>query len=258
MKRIFVLVFISIIGFCGSIYGEETLKDGVYNEYSDDGKLLKTSVYNNGIPIMVLKFDLVEELNSWDDYFKDVTIINVKLTPDNFLTTRGAYTTHHPVRGLQQILKDKKMYFITGEPEYEGKKQYYGYLTLGNRPDYRFGFALDIISEEEPKFIMYFDSNRNGRLDDEIPLKRAQGSDCPIPPTTWGYSAMLNIPWNTLIVDSPYKGDFKIWFFINKIHWEKKQFSHYSRTQLKGRVRIDENDYTINLVDSNYNDANLY
>ena len=57
-----------------------------------------------------------------------------------------------------------------------------------------------------------------------------------------------------IIVDSPFQGKFRIWFFINNFQWDVKGFSHRTDTFLKGTVNWDGVEHTIYIRDQAEND----
>ena len=114
---------------------------------------------------------------------------------------------------------------------------------------------MDVIAPD--KMLMYFDFNKNGRLDDDGPPLASGGE--AIKPGEAGFASMLAIPWDKLIVDSPFQGKFKVWFFINNFQWGIKGFSHRSETFLRGTLVLDGVAHTIYIRDQaeNDNDADL-
>ncbi|MBF0522719.1 MAG: hypothetical protein HQL24_06655 [Candidatus Omnitrophica bacterium] len=144
---------------------------------------------------------------------------------------------------------------VTALPKFQGTEQLYGYLKLGNFPDNRFYFVMDVLAPD--KMLMYFDFNHNGRLDDDgAPLPNTGEA---IKPGEAGFATYLAIPWEKLIVDSPFQGNFKVWFFINNFQWENKGFSHSSHTFLRGMIDLNGVAHTIYMHDQaeNDNDADL-
>jgi len=221
--------------------------------------------------IIGLIFVLIACVNCWSqDEKKSITVLNgssdagvsivtVKLSPKTFtpIWRFGEERNMFFIDAIPCFLQGQKPDFITSEPVYQGAKQYYGSLKFGNSKNNVFGFALDVISEAKPEFVLYVDTNKDHNLNDEKPLRRGDGSDCPVSLKKWGYSAMVDIPWESLIVNSPYAGNFKAWFFISKGLWEKKMYDFYSRTQLIGDVLIDGKQYKIKLMDNEANDGDL-
>jgi hypothetical protein len=142
---------------------------------------------------------------------------------------------------------------LAQEPQYNGQQQWYGNMVLGNKERPRFFFVLDL--QEDNSFALYFDRNNNRDLTDDGPplLNKGSGSGGP-----GGFACELRIPWETLILDSPFDGDFEIWFSSNQAGWEQgHRLSHYSRTQLKGSVEVGGQRYAAVLADRGYNDADL-
>jgi hypothetical protein len=137
---------------------------------------------------------------------------------------------------------------IEREPEYGGVRRWYGHLDLGNRPQRRYYLALD--EQADGSFLLYFDRNQNGDLSDDGGPLRNMG--------TGPYAATVVLPWDRLIANSPFAGDFKIWFFVHEAGWRKGYFAnHYSRTQLRSEIVIDGTAYMALLVDRGVNDADL-
>jgi hypothetical protein len=151
-----------------------------------------------------------------------------------------------------QLTRDRSS-SISKEPAYRGREQWYGYINLGNRKNNRFHFALD--QQSDATWSLYFDKNNNGDLTDDGAPLRNQGSGAGGP---GGFACTISIPWPVLIEDSWFTGDFNIWFFSNESGWEHgKRVSHYSRTQLQGKIRIGNYDYMALLIDQGDNDADL-
>ena len=138
-------------------------------------------------------------------------------------------------------------------PVYSGHTQWYGELKLGNRNNNHFQFVLD--QRNDGRMFMYFDRNNNGDLtDDGQPLVN-QGSGNGGP---GGFACRIGVPWDMLVENSPFQGNFNIWFFSNKSGWKQGQrVSHYSQTQLEGKLRLGNREYTALLIDQGYNDADL-
>jgi hypothetical protein len=138
------------------------------------------------------------------------------------------------------------------EPAYEGSEQWYGVLTLGS-PVREFPFALDLLPNG--KFAIWFDADANGDLtDDGAPLtNKGSGDGGP-----GGFATTLRVAWRTLSAEAPFDGEFSIWFYSNKSGWARDhRASHYSRTQLKGKVAVGRDVYVAWIADSGYNDADL-
>jgi hypothetical protein len=104
--------------------------------------------------------------------------------------------------------------------------------------------------------LMYFDFNRNGRLDDDGPPLKNIGH---FKNGENGFATLIELPWDQLVDDAPYRDKFKIWYFVNSFQWANAGFSHSSRTQLKGTVDIGGVPYTVIIADQaeNDNDADL-
>ena len=150
-------------------------------------------------------------------------------------------------------LAEERYSSILKEPEYTGRKQWYGYMDLGNRKNRRYHFVLD--HQNSQILLLYFDRNNNLDLsDDGMPLRNTgSGSGAP-----GEFACRISIPWKQLILDAPFDDDFNIWFFSNRAGWENgRRVSHYSQTQLQGTIQIDGTEYTAWLVDRGPNDADL-
>ncbi len=195
----------------------------------------------------------------------DVNIINVVLDADHFTPFDGA---HDKTDGsipltwkgckpedVMSRLKKVKPDAVTAVPVFQGKEQLYGYLKLGNFEDNRFYFVMDVLAPDN--MLMYFDYNKDGRLDNDGPPSPNKGQR--IKPGAAGFATMLEVPWDKLIVDAPFKGVFKVWFFINNFQWAIKGFSHSSHTYLKGPIILNGVEWTIYLHDraENDNDGDL-
>ena len=155
------------------------------------------------------------------------------------------------VTDIMAKLKKKKPETITKEPQYQGKERLYGSLVLGTRKNNRFYFAMDISAPDS--MLMYFDFNNNGDLsDDGAPLKnsgtRKKGEA--------GFAAMLEVPWEQLVDNSPYHDKYLVWFFINGVQWANSGFSHSSRTQLLGKITLAGEPYRVILADRAESDNN--
>lgn len=145
---------------------------------------------------------------------------------------------------------------ITKIPTFKGSQQYYGTLNLGD-PVADYYFALDLQTKDSKQFfVMYFDQNHDGDLTNDGSAHQNQGSGSGAP---GDFATKLPVNWNTLIAAKTFGNtSFNIWFFSNQGGWPTLQVSHYSRTQLKGKVKLDKkHKYKAYLVDSGYNDANL-
>ena len=138
-------------------------------------------------------------------------------------------------------------------PDFKGREQWHGYIDLGNRDNKRFYFVLD--QQSDATWSLYFDKNNNGDLTDDGAPLRNRGSGAG---GAGGFACTISIPWPVLIEGSRFTGDFNIWFFSNRAGWEQgKRVSHYSRTQLQGKLRIGNHDYMALLIDQGDNDADL-
>lgn len=155
---------------------------------------------------------------------------------------------------IMNKLKKAKPKLIVSEPHYQGAQQLYGYLMLGNTLSQRFSFALDVRAPDD--MLMYFDFNRNGRLDDDGPPLKNEGH---FNPGENGFATLLEIPWSDLAAAAPFEGKFKVWFILNSFQWANTGFTHASHTQLKGRIELGGLSYPIVISDqaANDNDADL-
>ena len=139
------------------------------------------------------------------------------------------------------------------KPDFTGHQQWYGVMELGNQLDRQFHLVLDL--QDDNTFRLFFDKNNNEDLtDDGKPLiNTGSGSGGPE-----GFACRISIPWQVLIKNSPFDGDFNIWFFLKKAGWEfGNQASHYSFTQLQKVMSIGDKNYTVLLIDRGNNDADL-
>ena len=142
---------------------------------------------------------------------------------------------------------------VTAVPRFQGSEQWYGSLKLGPEGNI-FYFVMDVVTPQ--KMFMYFDFNRDGRLDDEKPLPHGGKFNNP---SDAGFATKLAVPWDKLVTNAPFEGTVKLWFFINNIQWENKGFSHRDDTFLKGTLTLAGKPYTVYIHDSadNDNDADL-
>ncbi len=144
---------------------------------------------------------------------------------------------------------------VSAVPAFRGREQLYGYLKLGNFKNNRFYFVMDVVAPN--KMFMYFDRNKDGRLDNDGPPLEHQGHFDN--PDDAGFAALVLVPWDELIVDAPFKGNFQVWFFINNSQWANKGFSHASYTFLAGTIDLNGVTRTVYFRDrfENDNDADL-
>ncbi|MBF0545915.1 MAG: hypothetical protein HQM08_15845 [Candidatus Riflebacteria bacterium] len=152
---------------------------------------------------------------------------------------------------IMSRLKKEKPDSITKVPNFEGKMQLYGYMNLGNKENNCFNFVMDVLPSDQMK--MYFDFNQNGNLDDDGPPLKNMGKFKDAGPS---YATQLQIPWDSLIVNSPYHEKFKIWFMINPHQYSLAGFSHYCQTQLVGTVTIGGAPVKAVIADRAENDNN--
>ncbi|ACL05440.1 TPR repeat-containing protein [Desulfatibacillum aliphaticivorans] len=134
---------------------------------------------------------------------------------------------------------------VIKEPDYQGIERRYGAMELGV-PRFTYYFALDRSSGPHP--VIYFDKNHNGDLSDDGPPILNQG--------TGFFAAAVSIPFST--IHERYKGkeSFNIWFYMRENDWDGAA-SHYSQTQLRGSVTIQDQTYTAYLTDTRINDGDF-
>ena len=143
---------------------------------------------------------------------------------------------------------------VTAIPRFQGSEQWYGAMKLGPEGNI-FYFVMDVVTPQ--KMFMYFDFNRNGRLDDEKPIPHGGKFNNP---TDAGFAAKLAVPWDKLMANPPFPGTVKLWFILNNVQWTNKGFSHRDDTFFQGKLTLDGKPYTIYLHDSaalNDNDADF-
>jgi hypothetical protein len=106
-------------------------------------------------------------------------------------------------------------------------------LQLGTRENKTYHMVYDVLDGNIVG--LYFDRNQNRNLaDDNGPLE-IRGRR-PM-------AAEIVIPIDQLIPDLQKTGDFHIVLLTNEQLWKVERASHYSRTQLKGRIDIAGNSY---------------
>lgn len=173
-------------------------------------------------------------------------VVDIKtFTPVDFV--RAA--TH---LGATNILVSEKPYFIKNTPAYYGSQQVYGCMNLGNYKYNQYCFVIDLASRENTA--MYFDFNQNYNLaDDGVPLP----NEGIFSGNRFGFATTLSFPWQQVMANSSFEGDFDIWFFANEDRGALTEFSHYSRTQLEGYVPVGRKLYHAYIVDNGINDADL-
>ncbi len=136
---------------------------------------------------------------------------------------------------------------IIREPAYEGTSQRYGFIKLGTRANNTYHFVFDLVNGPHPRF--YFDANGNGDLtDDHGPLAN-QG--------TGVFSTQIELPLNRIISQMTQPGDFLMWFFTNQDQWNKGLASHYSRTQMKGHIKLGGKTYPAFIMEQGVNDGDF-
>lgn len=176
---------------------------------------------------------------------KTEVVVDIKtFTPVNFI-----WPASHEM--ASNVLVSDKPYFIKKEPVYYGSRQVYGCMNLGNYEYNQYCFAIDMASRENTA--MYFDYNQNYDLSDDGALF----NEGVFKGNSFGFAAMLSIPWQQVMAYSPFEGDFNIWFYANEDAGMLRLFSHYSRTQLDGYVPIGKKLYHAYIVDNGINDADL-
>lgn len=183
----------------------------------------------------------------------EIVLDNENFLPIDIYHDNGGMSVPVTWRGCKAAdimgkLKRKKPAAITSEPRYEGSRRLYGSLVLGNRKDNRYHFAMDVIAPD--RMLMYFDYDNDGRLDGHPPLAH----EGVFKPGENGFAALIRMPWDRLIEDSPYHGEFLIWFMINSNMWANSGFSHSSHTELTGKVDIGGTTYNVTIADSAEND----
>lgn len=221
---------------------------------------------------------LIFILFSGNLYAERIEEVDVFISADDFKSDHfGQIASNY---ALNDALTSIRYWEIVKEPRYSGYERWYGYIDLGNMYNKRHYFALDL--QQDNTFLLYFDVNKNGDLsDDGTPLKN-QGSGSGEPGS---FACLVKIPWKTLINDSPFNGNFEIWFYVNEYGWQDertptacllgnleaqqgphytkeellngRRAEHYSKTQLKGKVNLDGKTYTAYIIDTGYNDADL-
>jgi hypothetical protein len=142
-------------------------------------------------------------------------------------------------------LSPQKPAALKREPVYKGKQRLYGQLTLGVAPDKTFTFAFDQVEASHP--MLYFDANQNLDLsDDPGPYhNRSVGI----------FGSSLFIPFERLVPEVELPEKYRTWFFTNKTLWKKRRASHYSWTQMEGRIPIAGTTYDARIVDTGDQDA---
>ena len=136
---------------------------------------------------------------------------------------------------------------LYNEPAYEGRSWLYGKLDLGTFPNRSRTFVFDLVDAPNP--LLYFDVNGNGDLTDDGGPFYNQGSGI--------FATEIRIPVAGLIRELESKEDFSLWFFTNDSLWEKRNVSHYSKSQLKGTVLIEGRTYNAIVSERGTNDADF-
>jgi hypothetical protein len=137
--------------------------------------------------------------------------------------------------------------YISRVPRFTGGEVLFGYLSLGIRKNRLFPLALEVW--DDGSTLLYLDQNQNGDLTDEPE---------PVPGRNPGlFSGEIAIPSERLSENALFPDSFRIWVFTNSSLWPRRQLRHYSRTQLKGSIKLGESSYDAYLVDTGGNDANL-
>ncbi len=136
---------------------------------------------------------------------------------------------------------------LNAEPAYEGRSRLYGQLNIGTFPDKIYLLALDLIDSPSP--VLYFDKNGNRDLTDDGGPVASQRPGI--------FGADIRIPISSLVKELDWDRDYNLWLFTNDSMWDKGYVSHYSTTQLRGKVEIDGKTYLAIIAEQGYNDADF-
>jgi hypothetical protein len=174
----------------------------------------------------------------------DATAIHVSLRRNGFAPVG---MTVSATQAPPFLLTERRPEGITTEPPYQGKQQKYGLLRLGSGAHHVYHLVLDLLPGKSP--LMYIDRNQNGNLaDDGAPLAN-QGSGF--------FATTLRLPLARLLPQASFPGDYEAWVFTNTRLWHNDLMTYYSRTQLKGTVRLAGRTYTAYVADRGTNDADF-
>lgn len=176
------------------------------------------------------------------------TDVTVSVADDGFVPVDLEMTATHAFN-TGAVLSPDKPAAVTAEPVYQGGRHYYGYFNMGTAANHRYYFSVDILSSVLVH--MYFDLNHNGNLADDGGPILNEGTGL--------FAARINIPFHQLVAESAFTGDFATWVYGSDFttNEDNQIIEHYSRTQLKGTVRLGGQVYTAYLADRGYNDADL-
>ena len=136
---------------------------------------------------------------------------------------------------------------ILREPPYRGRSRLYGHVRLGTFDNNAYAFAFDLVDGPNPD--LYFDFNNNGDLSDDGPPVENQGSG--------RFAAEIRLPAREIIKELATDQEIAIWFFTNDSLWKRGYATHYTRTQLAGRVAINGKSFMAYLTDRDINDLDL-
>ncbi|MDM8538251.1 hypothetical protein QUF70_15970 [Desulfobacterales bacterium HSG17] len=173
---------------------------------------------------------------------EDFTRINVSLnnfSPTGMNMRIGGRAT--------SILSETKPDHIKRVPKFKGNIQKYGFLKLGNTKNNKFYYVFDLISGSSP--VLYIDINQNNDLSDDGAPRINKGSG-------W-FGTAIFIPFKRLDRENNFQGNCRIWLFTKKKFWDAGEVKHYTWTQLKGKVRIDNENYDAYIADSGNHDADF-
>lgn len=147
---------------------------------------------------------------------------------------------------ITQLTHEQPSY-ISRTPHFSGNEVLFGYLSLGTGENRIFPLALEV--SPDGSTLLYLDQNQNGDLTDDPE---------PVPGRNPEFFAgEIAIPTERLSDKALFPGDFHIWVFTNSTLWKRRQLRHYSRTQLKGSIKMGDASYEAYLADTGANDANL-
>jgi Protein of unknown function (DUF3592) len=144
-------------------------------------------------------------------------------------------------------LSDVRPTGVVQEPHDQGESRRYGSLMLGTGKNKTYHFVFDRIDDPHP--LLYFDKNGNGDLTDDGGPLQNQGSG--------RFAAEIVLPIRKLIAELETDDDFNIWFFVNDRSWSKGFANHYSRTQMKGQLSINNRKYSAYIAEQMVHDANF-
>jgi hypothetical protein len=179
-----------------------------------------------------------------EDAMKHATPVQVSLRQNGFvpvgMTVAASWNT-------PTLLSPVPPPRIIKEPAYQGSSQRYGVLKLGTMANALYDFVFDLIAGPHP--VLYFDANQNGDLTDDGKPLINQGTGI--------FATRIDLPWQRLIKEVTFPGQFQLWFFTNDALWKQGSVAHYSRTQLKGTVHVAGKTYLAYIADARDNDADF-